>query len=179
MVVPQWDLIMQIVDFLFHNIGPLYYHCVNPTLPINSSAHGFRKILLKSTQYINICVTVNGRNTSQNTPTCPLLPFRTKRNTIKLEDIHFKDPKSNFDDVKWRSQLLPSNIKVSSHIAWWWETGLEFVKWLSFALIKSYTDTEIRGIRVFRPSADMVRKAKSQYITNNVKRLILCMSLIF
>jgi len=67
-------------DFLFHNIGLLYYHCVNQTLPVNISAHVFlgRFYLRKYTVHINTCVTVTGRNTSRNTPTYPLLPFRTK-----------------------------------------------------------------------------------------------------
>lgn len=68
------------VDFLFHNIGPLYYHCVNQTLPINISAHVFlgRFYLRKYTVDIKIYITVNVRNISRNTPIYPLLPFRTK-----------------------------------------------------------------------------------------------------
>lgn len=40
-----------------------------------------------------------------------------KRNTIKLEDIHFKKtPRVTLMMSNGGSQLLPSNIKVSSHM---------------------------------------------------------------
>ena len=107
------------VDFLFHNIGPLYYHCVNQTLPINISAHVFlgRFYLRKYTVDIKIYITVNVRNISlQFTHFCHLGP---KRNTIKLEDINFKKtPRVILMMSNRGSQLLPSNVKMSNHMAW-------------------------------------------------------------